>query len=101
MSNHLDDEIGQILDSPDGDPAKRGTITDAVAIFRGDGLPPDPELNPTRQPSRLAVAARRTDLLVVPSLESALAGLYDSDAETSSAVADLRDTISDHQRRSR
>lgn len=96
----LPEDEQEVLDSPDGDPAKRGTITVATPILRGDALPPSIE-NETREPSRLLVAQRHQELHVASSLEAGLADLYEDDRRTREAAEALLDEQSDQRKRPR
>lgn len=80
----LPEDEWEVVEAPDGDPAKRGTITCTAPIIRGDGIRPELERD-TRDTGRLE---RSSGLLVAPSL----AGLYHDDRSAREAMEALRDS---------
>lgn len=96
-SGALDDAYVEVLDSPDGDPLKRGRITAAQPLVLAardlHPVPPPPDHPYAR--AALVVAVPTTDLLLVDDLDRGLAALYEDDR----ARRDARDARAEYDPR--
>lgn len=86
MSREADDHPSlvdpEVVVSPDGDPARTGTIRAAVSLSPDRFFGPLDVLAPTPADdteSRLLVAERHHDLIVAQSVDGGLAGLYEDE----------------------
>lgn len=91
----------EVIESPDGDPAKRGTIVAAVSLGSATGpldLVPAPADHPARRTEKsVVVAQRKTELLIAHDLPAELHALYGESGEVRDAV----DAIHESERRRR
>jgi len=90
-------EVGDVIESPDGDPRKQGTITNAVAVKTSYGpieLQSPGRIDPETYdpPGALLEAHRKTDLLIASNLDQAIGMFYGSGGEVEKLIREVRET---------